>query len=257
MGGLHASPFLFLMLERACVFVDGENLRHSLVDLFPDFSSEDYLPKTADWEELFNVLVGRAGACQRIRTYWYVVQHLDFWPWRLPFNDIPKLEKVLCKYKKNRNALSGLEGEDKKNKIKELANQLSTLEVRMRNRFRGWDTIHNAISGKCDAVEFRRAGAITFDLFRRQLGTEKSVDVKLAIDLLELRDIYDVAIIVSGDQDYVPAVQAIKDRGKQVINVSFKKRDGYLLPGGARRLNQITDKAIEVPYDAMKSLMGL
>jgi hypothetical protein len=49
----------------------------------------------------------------------------------------------------------------------------------------------------------------------------------------------------------VPAVQAVKDRGKHVINVSFLKKSGGVLPGGARRLNQATDRVIEVPHDVV------
>ena len=77
---------------------------------------------------------------------------------------------------------------------------------------------------------------------------EKAVDVKLATDLIVLRDIYDTAVIVSGDQDYVPAVQVVKDSGKIVVNIAFRSRGGKLLPGGARRLNQLTDACVEVPY---------
>jgi uncharacterized LabA/DUF88 family protein len=68
---------------------------------------------------------------------------------------------------------------------------------------------------------------------------------------LTLKDIYDVAIIISGDGDYVPAVQAVKDSGKHVINVSFLKKNGGVLPGGARRLNQATDRIIELAHDAV------
>ena len=81
----------------------------------------------------------------------------------------------------------------------------------MRARFDGWTTIQNNISVNHESIEFRRAGAIRFNLFNESLGKEKAVDVKLAIDLLMLREIYDTAVIVSGDQDYVPAVQAAKD----------------------------------------------
>ena len=81
-------------------------------------------------------------------------------------------------------------------------------------------------------MEFRRAGSIHYNLFTQKFGQEKAVDVRLATDLLERRPIYDVGVIVSGDQDYVPAVQVAKDSGKQIVNVSFLKRDGKLLPGG-------------------------
>ena len=66
-----------------------------------------------------------------------------------------------------------------------------------------------------------------------------------------------MALIVSGDQDYVPAVQVIKDMGKHVINVSFEKRNGELLPGGAWRLNQITDWSLKVTYNDFKSFLNL
>jgi hypothetical protein len=65
------------------------------------------------------------------------------------------------------------------------------------------------------------------------------------------------SIIVSGDQDYVPAVQALKDCGKTVINATFRTRDGKLLPGGALRLNQATDRNLEIPYNKLKTSLKL
>jgi uncharacterized LabA/DUF88 family protein len=102
-----------------------------------------------------------------------------------------------------------------------------------------------------------RAGSIRYDLFRQQFGQEKGVDVKLATDILKLNDIYDVAVIVSGDGDYVPAVQVVKDWGKHIVNVSFLKKAGGLLPGGARRLNESADRAIEVAYNDMRKFMNI
>jgi len=45
------------MSKRACVFVDGENLRHTITDLFEEFDRADYLPKSARWSELFDWFV--------------------------------------------------------------------------------------------------------------------------------------------------------------------------------------------------------
>ena len=127
----------------------------------------------------------------------------------------------------------------------------------MQRRFEGWTAIHNGIVQQHNAVEFRRAGSIRCNLFDCSLGTEKAVDVKLATDMILLRDIYEVAVVVSGDQDYVPAVQAVKDFGKRVINVGFETRSGKLLPGGAWRLNLITDKSERIPYDALGRYLNL
>ena len=192
----------------------------------------------------------------RIRSYWYVVQHLDFWPWGLPVEDHAKLLAVLGKHPPYAEELAGLRDEEKVTRAMRIREELQKRHRRMQERFNGWTAIQNGIAGRVDAVEFRRAGSITYNLFTGEFGTEKAVDVKLATDLLELRPIYDLAVIVSGDQDYVPAVQAIKDSGKRVLNACFLKRDKTLLPGGARRLNQITDRVLEVPYDQLRGFMG-
>ena len=53
---------------------------------------------------------------------------------------------------------------------------------------------------------------------------EKGVDVMLAVDLVThaYKDHYDTAIMVSGDADFYPALQAAKDVGKQVEVAAFE-----------------------------------
>ena len=247
------------MSGTACIFIDGENLRHSIVELFQqEFSKPDYLPRNADWTGFFSSLTEQAKASTRLRTYWYVVDNIDFWPWgaaRLT-QDLAKLHKVLLKDSKCRQDLQAVSGQANKDQLAQRkGNELAARQRRMKSRFEGWKEFQDGISHRFDAVEFRRAGSIHYNLFTQRLGKEKAVDVNLATDLLELRNIYDIGIIVSGDQDYVPAVKAVKDSGKQIINVSFLKRDGEVLPGGARRLNQTTDRTIEMSYSELKKFM--
>lgn len=74
-----------IMAKKVCVFVDGENFRHSIVNLFEQFNPNDYLPKNADWDALFDWFVSKAvPGAERVRTYWYVIQLLDFFPYRFP-----------------------------------------------------------------------------------------------------------------------------------------------------------------------------
>ena len=47
------------MTKRICVFVDGENFRHSIVDLFNEFRQEDYLPKSAKWKDFYEFLTNK------------------------------------------------------------------------------------------------------------------------------------------------------------------------------------------------------
>jgi len=190
---------------------------------------------------------------ERVRTYWYVIQSQDFYPYRFPKaqEEPDKLRRVLEKDKSCREKLKTLSGSHLIEKMEEIVAQLRQLQNRQYHRFEGWKVLQDSISGKWSRIEFRRAGAITFYLFEQKFGKEKAVDVKLATDLIKLRDIYDVAVIVSGDQDYVPAVQVIKDSGKHVVNVAFQTRSGKLLPGGAKRLNQVTDWSLEIGYQEL------
>ena len=54
---------------------------------------------------------------------------------------------------------------------------------------------------------------------------EKGVDIMLATDMVDFawKNLYDVAILVSGDADFVYAIHAVKDRGKHVEIAYFDK----------------------------------
>ena len=240
------------------MFIDGENFRHSIVELFPppQFYQADYLPKQADWNGLFDWIVASAtDGGERIRTYWYVIEYMDFYPFKLPepttLATRSQLKNILCKHPPYEKELNALVEAACNARMAEITKELHLRQVTMQNRFSGWIAVQDGISLKSKSVEFRRAGAMSCVLFDNTLGREKAVDVKLASDMIVLKDIYDTAIIVSGDQDYVPAVEVVKDFGKRVINVAFTTRGGQLLPGGARRLNHKTDWRCNIPYDQL------
>ena len=77
--------------------MDGENFRHSIVDLFyNEFRSDDYLPKNAKWGELFDWVAKTVGSpdATRLRAYWYVIEHVDFYPYRIP--DLKQERRIDC-----------------------------------------------------------------------------------------------------------------------------------------------------------------
>ncbi|MBK66151.1 MAG: hypothetical protein CL769_04280 [Chloroflexi bacterium] len=53
---------------------------------------------------------------------------------------------------------------------------------------------------------------------------EKGVDMMIGVDILKnaYEDLYDTAILVSGDGDFYPALQAAKDQGKHVEIAAFE-----------------------------------
>lgn len=261
---------------KACVFVDGENLRHAIVDLFgkgepPLFRREEYLPRDARWDLFFDNLAKQNNAV-RLRTYWYVIDTVDASPWLLSSRQKhdtkdPERNKALNEWRNRHRKgiekwLADWRDRDSASFTREIGDAdfaddeglhkilaaLRRRRDRIESRFRWFQTVQRSIAQANRAVEFRRSGAIRYDIFLDALGQEKTVDVNLAVDLVRLREIYDMAIIVSGDQDYLPAVRAIKDLGKTAVNVAFEALSGKLLPGGAKRLNEECDWSHSVKH---------
>ena len=69
------------------------------------------------------------------------------------------------------------------------------------------------------AEKLRQLGIETPRVFHRSRnGRSKRVDITLATDMLTHahRKNYDIAVLVAGDEDYVPLVEAVKAEGRRV-----------------------------------------
>ena len=79
---------------------------------------------------------------------------------------------------------------------------------------------------------------------------EKQVDVYLATQVVALayENAYDIAIIVSGDEDYVPAIEIVQQKGKVVVAVSSAALLSDLLRRKADRVSLI-DSPGDLYYD--------
>ncbi len=257
---------------RACIFVDGENLRKAIIKLYSDqFDRNDYLPKTANWSELYDHITRKAGGLapyvtetRRLRTYWYVVQGVSPYPRSLKPNERTDLDirKWENRYHEVLKDFHGGEffqrsENDRIDSLRSLQTDLYRNDQKIRRRFHGFTIVQDGIAKKHQAVEFRRSGDISYNLLNGRFGKEKTVDVNLAVNMVARGDTYDLAIIVSGDQDFVPAAQAVKDMGKQVVNVAFSERNGTLHPGGARQLNQTADWSVELNWDTLRKILGI
>jgi len=71
---------------------------------------------------------------------------------------------------------------------------------------------------------------------------EKGVDIQLATDMIthSFKNNYDVAVLMAGDNDYVGALQAVKDNGKNVEVALFGKERT------SRQLRVAADKVITI-----------
>ncbi len=70
-----------------------------------------------------------------------------------------------------------------------------------------------------------RLGRLVYNNWPAGPPYEKGVDILLATDMIthSFKNNYDVAILIAGDNDYVGAIQAVKDNGKHLEVALFGK----------------------------------
>ena len=76
----------------------------------------------------------------------------------------------------------------------------------------------------------------------------KEDDIHLAVDMVKLsyNDTYDTAILVSSDGDFVPAIEAVKEKGKNVENIGFETKFSWHLKQRSDKFKQISiNKVLE------------
>lgn len=87
-----------------------------------------------------------------------------------------------------------------------------------------------------------RLGRLVYTNWPNTPPYEKGIDVQLTTDMLlhSFKNNYDVGVLVAGDNDFVPALQAVKDSGKHVEVALFGRG------GTSRELRAVADRVITV-----------
>lgn len=167
---------------------------------------------------------------------------IDFWNFQLNWNS--RVEEAKCDWRKlpivfkeesQRVISSVLSGEDltvdetrlyasanletdKKLKhwLESVVNMFPTYKVCVKERSRQKKPVHCTKCGY-DIIECPNCGG---ELKR---ATEKGVDAQIVTDMLSLawEDAYQVAILVSSDGDFVPAVERLSEKGIKIINAAW------------------------------------
>ncbi len=95
-----------------------------------------------------------------------------------------------------------------------------------------------------EAIPFTelRLGRLVYSGWPSSPPYEKGVDIMLATDMIthSYKNNYDVAILVAGDNDYVGAIQAVKDNGKNMEIALFGKERTSL------QLRKVADRIIPI-----------
>jgi uncharacterized LabA/DUF88 family protein len=107
-------------------------------------------------------------------------------------------------------------------------------------------------SNKIDDIisQLKDAGIEAPRVFKKQEGKKsKRVDITLATEMLTHahRSNYDIAILVAGDEDYVPLVQAVKQEGRRVVLWFFEEGKGL-----SRNLKLEADYFFDISWFLLK-----
>jgi len=209
-------------MSRSVIFIDGQNLHKRLQGI-------QLQEKDIDWSGVFGYLLPPRG--QLIRAYWYQPARVAAWEWT-PFHakHCPA-GMVLADFQAQAQGFYAAERQ--------------RLEDLQKN-------VYARLEEDFECVEFRYSGVLKLDpvgtwldkkgaiRVGRRVG-EKGVDVALAVDLFRFSENYAHAILVSGDFDYVPAIQAVKDRLRSITIVPVMSGAPPSASGHARRLRGMSD----------------
>lgn len=97
----------------------------------------------------------------------------------------------------------------------------------------------------CRAVELLPDTELGLGVLRggKNRDEQKRVDTQIAVDLVvgAFTGAYSVAIVISGDQDHIPAIQEVKRRGVMVVVAATRS-----IPGLAPELQRTADRFVEL-----------
>ena len=214
------------------IFVDGSNLHGTLRDLGIEIN---------DYQSFFKFIHSRASAAwgsslegggndirQLVRTYWYVVGGMDEWD----FTSIDTRGHLNDRFMKSRDLKErwfAMAAKEQPELSIEAQQQMafdnwyadtSAWYARKRETLDGVRRFYYSVRRSTDQIDIIECGHWKPNLSSHWVD-EKGLDTSLAVDMLALRDAFDVAVIISGDADMIPSISHLKRMGKQVMSIEL------------------------------------
>jgi hypothetical protein len=114
---------------------------------------------------------------------------------------------------------------------------------------------------RSERIAFQRVGYRKYDIGAQKWRDEKGVDVAMAVAMVSLAPIYEVAIVVSGDADMIPAMREVKAVGRTVAVPEFYQPNvpgtaGPLVSGQAESVFLEADLRFRLAADDIYEQMG-
>ena len=247
-GGFFRFKKVINMPKRVIIFIDGQNLYHSLRDIGLkeiDINWGKLIKSFLDDEdELKRTYWFRPEKIQEIRLKWYSFARFYFF--QHYFDQKEEYIKLLDQNKLDNGIYNKLDGAFNESK-KWISSE--------KQKFSEVDDKYTKIESIYEDLEIYRTGILKIDPYKKLILTEKGVDVALSVKMVKfaLQDMCDKVILISGDFDYTEAVQVVKDALKKVHLVKFHKgkppRDYYT----SRKLSAMADKVINIYQTQLES----
>ena len=223
---------------KTAVFVDGANFRGNLRDF--SFTSSDPTDERTyqleerhfDWKSFYKGVLAKFEQTtgwehQLIRVHWYSAASISPWP-SSEQQQFDWAQRVVDRHPE----IKGLTSQT----VIDLARKWYRGERTYFERLR--EQVFEDIQRRTDFLEFRYVGQYQvhplreYRIERRESGEisylgvragEKGVDTGIAVDMIAKMSKYDVAILVSGDADFLPVVGYLKDNLKYVYQFSVAR----------------------------------
>lgn len=196
-------------VKRAIVFIDGNNFYHSI-------KKTGIKPSDIDFQRLTDAVCEHFGA-KRKKTIYYnslpdISEGQEKYYTQIRFFD--KLKNLLNFEVRTRK----LQRHSKKETLQLKKEQLKDLDL--------CETCRPIVEANC------------MDCIGKTEKKEKGIDVMISIDIIDAagKDTCDMCILISGDADFVPALERAKKRGKEVRTASLPKGYSSQLRGKFRYL---------------------
>lgn len=207
-------------MHRAIVFIDGSNFYHNV-------KLEGIIPGQVDFLKLSELVCQKFNAF-RTKTIYY--------------SSIPDISVGQEAYYGHMKFLSKLKAlpnfEVKSRKLQKISNRESVIEQQK---------LVTSLN-LCEQCKIKFDDHLT-TFVKRLSFREKGIDVSIAVDMLEkaIKNECDYCILISGDADFIPVMNLIKENGKMAYSASVKS--GY--SSEMRR----TQKFIYLKYDMLLSCL--
>ena len=187
------------MTADAIVFIDGNNLYHNVLSM-------GIRPGNVDFKRLVDY------ACLKLRCRWTKAIYYNSVP------DITDGNNVYYGHMKFLSEMRKIPGFE----VKTRKLQKQSDEKRVFEKMREIDA--RTFCAKCGTL----AKEMCIECLRPNIKKEKGVDVMMAIDMLDLcaiKNECEMVVLISGDGDFVPALDIIERKGKEAASAFIRR--GY------------------------------